>query len=101
MATGGKMGDITLTAPRADYHNITRDVRMEGEVIAKSSSGMEFTMEDADYIATRAVIVSSGRVRFSDGKLTMEGVGMEFKPETKNFRLLNGVTASISPGAGK
>ena len=95
------MGDITLTAPRADYHNITRDVRLDGRVIAKSSSGMEFTLENAEYIATRSVIVSSGRVRFTDGKLTMEGVGMEFKPETKNFRILTGVTANIVPGAGK
>ena len=101
IAAGGKMGDITLTAPRADYHNITRDVRLDGKVIAKSSSGMEFTLEDAEYIAARSVIVSSGRVRFTDGKLTMEGVGMEFKPETKNFRILTGVTASIVPGAGK
>jgi LPS export ABC transporter protein LptC len=101
LATGGKMGDISLTAPRADYHNITRDVKMVGKVNAKSSSGMEFTTEGAEYIAARGVIVSSGRVRFSDGKLTMEGVGMEFKPETKNFRILNGVTASIVPGAGK
>jgi len=101
IAAGGNMGDITLTAPRADYHNITRDVRLDGRVIAKSSSGMEFTLEDAEYIAARSVIVSSGRVRFTDGKLTMEGVGMEFKSETKNFRILTGVTANIVPGAGK
>jgi LPS export ABC transporter protein LptC len=99
--TGGKMGDITMTAPRADYHNVTRDVRMDGKVFAKSSSGMEFTTEDAEYIAARGVIVSGGRVRFSNGKLTIEGVGMEFRPETKNLRILNGVTASIVPGAGK
>lgn len=101
VAADKKMGDISLTAPRADYHNITRDVRMEGQVTAKSTSGMEFTMDGAQYIAARAVIVSSGRVRFTDGKLTMEGVGMEFKPESKNFRILNGVTANIVPGAGK
>jgi len=101
IAAGGNMGDITLTAPRADYHNITRDVRLDGKIIANSSSGMEFTLENAEYIAARSVIVSSGRVRFTDGKLTMEGVGMEFKPETKNFRILSGVTANIVPGAGK
>jgi len=101
IAAGGNMGDITLTAPRADYYNITRDVRLDGKIIANSSSGMEFTLENAEYIAARSVIVSSGRVRFTDGKLTMEGVGMEFKPETKNFRILTGVTANIVPGAGK
>jgi LPS export ABC transporter protein LptC len=101
VAANEKLGEITLTAPSADYHNITRDVRLDGTVVAKSSSGIEFTVEDAEYIAARAVIVSSGRVRFTDGKLTLEGVGMEFKPETKNFRILKGVTAHIESGAGK
>lgn len=97
----GETGDITITAQQADYHNISRDVGLEGKVVARSASGMEFTTNSARYIAERAVLVSSGRVRFSDGKLTLEGVGMEFKPGTKNFRILSGVTANILPGEGK
>jgi lipopolysaccharide export system protein LptC len=98
IAGGKTTGDITLTAPQADYHNISRDVDLKGRVMAKSASGMEFTTDGARYIADRAVIVSSGKVRFSDGKLTLEGVGMEFKPGTKNFRILSGVTADILLG---
>jgi len=101
IAGDGTTGDITLTAPRADYHNITRDVTLDGKVVAKSASGMEFTTNGASYIAARSVILTSSRVKFTDGKLILEGVGMEFVPETKNVRLLNSVTAHFTPRAGK
>ncbi len=94
-------GEITLTAPQADFHNTTKDVKLDGEVVAKSASGMEFTTSDVSYIAARSLIKTSSRVKFADGKLTLEGVGMEFKPETKNVRILSGVIASIRPRGGK
>lgn len=101
IAGSRETGDITLVAPRADYHNVTRDVRLEGKVVARSESGMEFVTDGARYVAERAVIVSSGRVRFSDGKFLLEGVGMEFKPGTKDFKILSGVTANMLPSMGK
>jgi LPS export ABC transporter protein LptC len=101
VAGDNSMGDITLTAHRADYHNITKDVTLNGEVVAKSASGMEFTTSSAAYIAARSAITTSCPVRFTNGRLTLEGVGMEFLTETKNLRLLSKVTANIMPGAGK
>jgi LPS export ABC transporter protein LptC len=98
---GGTTGDITLTAPRADYHNISRDVTLDGKVVVKSASGMEFTANGASYIAARSVILTSSRVRFTNGGLTLEGVGMELQTETENLRLLSKVIANIVPGAGK
>lgn len=94
-------GDITLTADRAEYHNTSRDVRLIGNVVAKSVSGMEFVTDSAAYIAARSMIKTPDRVRFADKTLKVEGVGMEFMPETKNVRILNDVTADIMPGAGK
>ena len=94
-------GEITLTAPVANYHNISKDVTLDGPVEAKSASGMEFATSNVTYNAARSLITTSSRVRFTDGKLTLEGVGMEFKPETKNIRILNNVTANILPGARK
>jgi len=101
VAGGRATGDITLTAGRADYYNGTRDVRLVDKVVAKSDSGMEFTTESAAYIAARSVITTSSRVKFADGTLTVEGVGMELKPETKNIRVFNEVTAFITPEAGR
>lgn len=94
-------GDITLTGPLADFYNNSRDVRMEGKVVAKSVSGMEFTSDNATYFAARSMITTPGPVRFTDGTLILEGVGMEFVPATKNVRILSKVTANIMPRAGK
>jgi len=94
-------GDITLTAPQADFHNVSKDVIMNGKVMAKSTSGMEFTATNATYVAARSMITTSGPVSFTNGKLKLEGVGMEFMPKTKNFRILSRVTANIMPGGGK
>jgi len=47
------------------------------------------------------LLKTSNPVKFTDGKLTLEGVGMEFKPATKNVRVLSKVTANILPRAGK
>ncbi|MGA2151978.1 MAG: LPS export ABC transporter periplasmic protein LptC [Geobacteraceae bacterium] len=101
VAGDSSMGDITLTANRADYHHITKDVTLNGEVVSRSASGMEFTTSSAAYNAARSVITSSRPFRFIDGRLTLEGVGMEFLTETKNLRVLSRVTAIIMPGAGK
>lgn len=101
VASGNATGDITLTAPLAHYHNVSKDIRMDGNVVAKSASGMEFTADNATYIAARSLIMTPGRVSFSDGKLKLDGVGMEFTPKTKNIRILNQVTANIMPGSGK
>jgi LPS export ABC transporter protein LptC len=101
VAGGGDTGDITVTASSADYHNNSKNVTMSGDVLAKSASGMEITAKGAEYIADRNVIVSSGRVRFTDGRLTLEGVGMELRLQSRDFRILSGVTADILPRAAK
>jgi LPS export ABC transporter protein LptC len=101
VAGDSSMGDITLTANCADYHNTTKDVTLIGKVVARSASGMEFTTSRAAYIAARSMITTSCPVRFIDGRLTLEGVGMEFLTDTKNLRLLSKVTATIMPGADK
>ena len=101
VAGNGSTGEITLTAPVADYHNTTKDVTLNGQVEARSVSGMEFTTSDVKYIAASSLLKTSNPVKFTDGKLTLEGVGMEFKPATKNVRVLSKVTANILPRAGK
>ncbi len=94
-------GDITLTADRGEFSNKTRDVHLAGNVIARSVSGMEFTTSQAAYRAASSMIESPARVRFTDGKLILEGVGMELKTVTKNVRILRDVTADIRPGSGR
>lgn len=92
-------GDITITADQGEFFNKTKDVQLVGNVVARSVSGMEFTTSQAAYRAARSMIESPARVKFTDGKLTLEGVGMELMTVTRNIRILRDVTADIRPGA--
>ncbi len=101
VAGTSQTGDITLTADHGEFFNKTRDVQLAGNVVARSASGMEFTTSQAAYRTARSMIESHARVKFTDGKLTLEGVGMELMTSTKNIRILRDVTADIRPGGGK
>jgi len=94
-----RFGELTLTADRGEYHNTTRDVRLIGHVAAKSVTGMEFKTGHLSYNATRAMLHTTDRLQFTDGSLTVEGVGMELMTEKKSMKILSGVIATIRPGA--
>jgi LPS export ABC transporter protein LptC len=98
VAAAASTGEITLTAERADYHNKTGDVQLAGNVRARSASGMEFSCNAADYQASRSRITAPDRVRFSDGMLTVEGIGMELMTASRSVRILKQVSARIVPG---
>ncbi len=99
VAGNRQTGDITITADKGEFSNKTKDVELMGNVVARSASGMEFTTSQAAYRAARSMIESPARVRFTDGKLTLEGVGMELMTATRNIRILRDVTADIRPEA--
>lgn len=101
VAAGGKTGDIVLTADRADYDSRSKDVRLAGNVEAKSASGMRFSTESAMYEAGRSMINSTDRVKFSDGRLDLDGVGMELATSTRNVKIMKDVTASVRTGISK
>lgn len=98
---GGKLGNVTVTARKADYFQKTRDVKLAGDVLVRSDSGTTFATGRADYLAAPFMIRTDDRVRYEDGRLSVEGTGMEFMLETRNVRVLHGVDARIRPGAGK
>jgi LPS export ABC transporter protein LptC len=90
-------GDLQVTADRADYHNATRDVVLSGKVHGSSSNGMEFSSTRVTYFAAREQLVTSEPVRFKDGGLLLEGVGMEFQTQTRRLRLMKDVSAVYQP----
>ena len=90
-------GDLQVTADRADYHNSTRDVLLSGKVHGISGSGMEFSSTRVTYLAAREQLVTSEPVRFKDGGLLLEGVGMEFHTQTRRLRLMKDVSAVYQP----
>ncbi len=97
-----KTGAIHLTADRADYDNISKNITLVGNVVARSRSGLEIAAADSvTYVAAASLLKSAGRVRITDGNLTVDGAGMEFRTDTKGLRLLSDVNASIKSGMGK
>ncbi len=101
VAGAGKMGEIILTADRGYYHPKGKNVDLIGNIVAKTASGMSFTTGQATYLDARSMIHSPGRVKFTDGSLTVEGRGMEFLVETKKMKIMNEVTADFIPGTEK
>jgi len=94
-------GDIVLTADRADYLNKTRDVRLSGNIVARSGTGMAFSTGHAEYIAARSMIRTTDRVRFADGNLTVEGIGMELMTDSRSVKIVRDVTATVRSGSGR
>jgi LPS export ABC transporter protein LptC len=93
VAGGAKFGDLVITADRAEYHNGTRDVVLSGKVTGVSSKGIRFSASNVSYLASRSLLASEERVRFSDGGNELEGVGMEFQTQTRRFKLKKDVSA--------
>ncbi|MEI8354537.1 MAG: LPS export ABC transporter periplasmic protein LptC [Deltaproteobacteria bacterium] len=91
----GKGGMISLTADMATYHNKSGDVELLGNVKAVNDSGMKFTTGYLNYVSSRSLVKTSDRVTFSDGRLAVEGTGLELMLKTKSVRVLNNVTANI------
>ncbi len=92
---GGSENKITLTADNAAYHNKTEDVEVEGNVTAVNNAGMRFETGRLFYESSRSMISTKDHVKFTDGKLAVEGTGMELMIKAKKVRILNNVTALI------
>ncbi len=93
--SGGKNGKYTLKADTADYHKKTGDVKLMGNVSASSETGMKFSAGHIDYVAARSLITTDDRVRLEDGRLTVQGTGLEVRVDTKKLRILHDVNAVI------
>lgn len=93
----GDSGDVTLVSDEADYFNASKNVKLAGNVAAKSESGMAFTTGRASYVAGRSLIVTDDRVVFTDGGMSVTGVGMEFSVKNRQVRVLKDVTATVTP----
>jgi len=101
VAGSSTAGEFLVTADRADYHNGTRDVLLTGNVHGSSASGMVFTTTKVTYLAARSQLVTGEPVHFIDGRLQLEGVGMEFQTQTKRLRLMKDVSAVYWPQGGR
>ena len=94
----GGVGDLVVTAKRAEYHNGTRDIALIGDVVGKSDKGYGFSAPRVEYVAARSLLKTSERVRLTDIGSELEGTGMEFQTQTRRFRLMKDVSAVYRQG---
>lgn len=91
----GTNGKINLTADNARYFNKTGDVELTGNIAAANDAGMRFETGRLRYVPSRSMIQTDDHVRFVDGRLTVEGNGLELMLKAKSVRVLRNVTAKI------
>ena len=91
------LGELTVSADRADYQNATQNVTLLGNVRGVSAKGLRFFAPQVRYLAGRSRLETAERVRFQDGGLELEGVGMEFNTQTQQLKLLKDVNAVYRP----
>jgi len=101
LAGGAGMGEMQVTADRADYRNDSRDVTLIGNVHGQSSRGIKFSTSRMTYVAARSQLETAQPVRFTDAGLELEGVGMEFHTQTRKFKILKDVSAVYRPEGGR
>lgn len=92
---GKSEGKITLVADKAVYHDKTGDIEAEGNVTASNETGLRFETGHLFYQPSLSMISTKDHVRLVDGKLTVEGTGMELMIKEKKARILNNVTALV------
>lgn len=92
---GKDTGNLTLKAERAIYNNQTGDIQAEGNVTVVNQTGMRMQTQTLRYESSKSKIATTDRVTINDGKLSVDGRGMELMLKEKSVRILENVTARI------
>ncbi|HEY5974354.1 MAG TPA: LPS export ABC transporter periplasmic protein LptC [Geobacteraceae bacterium] len=90
-------GQMSVTADRAEYRQQARDIRLVGRVQAIGEKGVRFEADEVTYLGALAMFKSPSRVKLVDGRLTVEGIGMEFFTKEQRGRINRQVSAEIAP----
>jgi len=93
-----KDGPVTVTAQHGRYLHKTRNVHLEGNVLAKTENGMTFSTAQIDYDSARKVFTTKEKVRLTDEALTVEGVGMDMMVDSQQAIVKSRVDATVYPG---
>lgn len=97
-------GQATCVADRATLDLATKDVRLEGAVVARSEQGVELKTEQLRWIAASRRLQTDQAVTITRGNLISRGRGMEAETDLERVRLFQNITSqvgSVSPPAGR
>jgi LPS export ABC transporter protein LptC len=88
-------GQLTCTANRATVDLQTKDVRMEGGVIARSDQGTELRTEELRWLAASRRVQTDRPVVVSRGGLVSHGRGLEAETDLEQVRIFQNITSQL------
>jgi LPS export ABC transporter protein LptC len=90
-------GQATCVANRATLDLKTKDVRLDGSVVARSDQGMELKTEQLRWIAASRRLQTDQPVTITRGTLVSRGRGMEAETDLERVRIFQNITSQLGP----
>jgi LPS export ABC transporter protein LptC len=75
----------------------TKDVRLEGAVVARSDQGAELRTESLRWIAATRRLLTEQSVTITRGGLLTQGRGLEAETGLERFRIFQNITSQFGP----
>jgi LPS export ABC transporter protein LptC len=97
----GKAGPITVTARHGEYAHASKNVNLQGDVLARTEDGTSITTPKILYNSSSRVLSGKERIRLADAALVVEGTGFDLDIDSRVTRVHSNVTATIYPGKRK
>jgi len=97
----GRGGPLTVTARHGKYLHASKNVELQGDVLARTEDGASFATPSVMYDSTGRVLGGRERVRLADAALTVDGTGFDLDIDSRETRVHSNVTATIYPGKRK
>jgi LPS export ABC transporter protein LptC len=88
-------GHLTCTANRATVDLQSKDVRLEGGVIARSDQGTELRTEELRWLAASRRVQTDRPVTLSRGALVSRGRGLEAETDLEQVRIFQNITSQL------
>ena len=90
-------GQATCVADRATLDLTTKDVRLEGGVVARSEQGMELKTEQLRWNAASRRLQTDEAVTITRGGLVSRGRGLEAETDLERVRIFENITSQLRP----
>ncbi len=99
-------GQLRCTADRAIVDLKTKDVRLDGAVVARSDQGSQLETDSVRWIAASRRLVTDRPVTISRGNLVTQGRGMDAETSLERVRVFQNITSylqprGVAPGTGR
>jgi LPS export ABC transporter protein LptC len=92
-----RQGQVFCVANRAILNLKTKDVRLEGAVVARSDQGAELRTQLLQWIAATRRLLTDQPVSITRGGLLTKGRGLEAETDLERFRILQDITSEFGP----